>query len=147
MGIAAASAPPESSAANTSAERAQGTISAFGTNFSAASWLNEPGSPLNCDLHALTICSRRCVLPAARDLEIMLICASISHHTTANPPQSRRRTLQIPAHCSFALCLRHHGSNQVLIRTGKTCGDFRQINILAADDRNSINRARVHLQA
>src|ERR1700728_1000492 len=45
MGIAAASATPESSAANTSAERAQRTISASGASFSAASWLNEPGSP------------------------------------------------------------------------------------------------------
>ena len=45
MGITAASTAPVSSAANTSAESAHGTISAPATSFSAASWLNAPGSP------------------------------------------------------------------------------------------------------
>ncbi len=45
MGIAAASTTPSSKARNTSAESAHGTISAPATSFSAASWLNAPGSP------------------------------------------------------------------------------------------------------
>lgn len=45
MGITAASTFDSDNEEKTSAESAQGTISAPGTNLSAASWLNEPGSP------------------------------------------------------------------------------------------------------
>ena len=53
MGIAAASAAPESSAANTSAESAQGTISAPGDKLQRRFVAERAGLSLNGDLHSV----------------------------------------------------------------------------------------------